>query len=158
MSVLEIPPDTATKQRAGTVEPPATPAKRKSRQGLTRQGKHRLQTIEALDRRTAAAQSALKLIETLSSSLGGDDQLSAQQRQLVTRAALTGAMVADFEARWVAGEPVPLAEYLAAVNTQRRVLATLGLERRQKDITTTPPSVEAYLAHVNAQEKATATP
>jgi len=126
--------DAATIQQGVTTDGSIAAPKRKSRQGQTRQGKHRLLTIDALDGRTAAAQAALKLIDSLSMSLGGE--LSAQQRQLVTRAALTGAIVADFEARWVAGEPVPLAEYLAAVNTQRRVLATLGIERQAKPMKT----------------------
>jgi hypothetical protein len=100
----------------------------------TRQGKARLVTLDGLDARTAAAKAARHLIETLSSDLGGDDQLSAGQRQLVHRAALCGAIIADFEARWVAGQTIPLNEYLSAVNVQRRVLATLGLERRVKDV------------------------
>jgi hypothetical protein len=33
-------------------------------------------------------------------------------------------------------EPIPLNEYLSAVNVQRRVLATLGLERRSKPVET----------------------
>jgi hypothetical protein len=60
----------------------------------------------------------------------------------VKRAALCGAIVADFEARWVAGQLVELGEYLAAVNVQRRVLATLGLRRRARDVT--PPDPLEY--------------
>ena len=74
------------------------------------------------------------MIASISIDLGGDDQLSAGERELVRRAALCGAIVADFEARWVAGQDVELNEYLAAVNVQRRVLATLGLQRRAKDV------------------------
>lgn len=59
------------------------------------------------------------------------------------RAAMTGAIVADFEARWVAGEQVQLGDYLQAVNVQRRLLATLGLERRARDVT---PTLQEYLA------------
>jgi hypothetical protein len=109
---------------------------------LTRQGKARLLTLDALDARTAAAREARNLITTLSDDLGGAEQLSAGERQLVTRAAMTGAIVADFEARWVAGEPVALGDYLSAVNVQRRVLATLGLQRRQRDVT---PTLADYL-------------
>ncbi len=85
-----------------------------------------------MDARTAACAAAHQLIETLSSDLGGEDRLSAGEKQLVQRAAMTGAIVADFETRWIAGEQVPLGDYLQAVNVQRRVLATLGLERRQR--------------------------
>src|SRR5215831_17166012 len=84
----------------------------------TRQGKARLVSIDALDQRTAAAQAARRLIANLFSSMGGESRLSEGERQLCQRAALVGAIVADFEARWVAGEPVELGEYLQAVNVQ----------------------------------------
>ena len=107
---------------------------------LTRQGKARLLTLDSLDLRTAAYADATKLIDTLSRDLG--DDLSEGERQLVTRAALVGAIVADFEARWVSGQQIPLGDYLSAVNVQRRVLATLGLQRRAKNVT---PSLSQYL-------------
>ena len=97
--------------------------------------KQRFLTLDALDERTTAYNQAIKLIKTLATDMGGDDQLSEGERQLVTRAALVGAIVADFETRWISGQQIPLSEYLSAVNVQRRVLATLGLERRQKDVT-----------------------
>jgi hypothetical protein len=114
------------------------------RQSRTRQGRARLLTLDHLDQRTAAARAARSLVDHLTSDLGGPDQLSAGERELVKRAALCGAIVADFEARWVAGQLVELGEYLSAVNVQRRVLATLGLRRRARDVT--PPSLREYLA------------
>ena len=72
-------------------------------------------------------------IDTLSRDLG--DDLSEGERQLVTRVAMTGAIVSDFEARWVAGEQIALSDYLQACRTQCRLLAFLGLARRLKDIT-----------------------
>jgi hypothetical protein len=100
----------------------------------TRQGKARLLTLDALDFRTAAYADAKKLVERLSTDLGGDDQLSEGERQLVMRTAMTGAIVADFEARWVAGQPIALADYLTACRTQCRLLALLGLQRRPRDV------------------------
>jgi hypothetical protein len=105
------------------------------RQARTRQGRVRLLTLDHLDQRTAAAKAARSLVAHLTSDLGGDDQLSAGERELVKRAALCGAIVADYECRWIAGQPVELNEYLAAVNAQRRVLVTLGLRRRAVDVT-----------------------
>ena len=49
-------------------------------------------------------------IDTLSRDLG--DDLSEGERQRVTRVAMTGAIVSDFEARWVAGEQIALSDYL----------------------------------------------
>jgi|SoimicmetaTmtLMA_FD_contig_61_635408_length_667_multi_2_in_0_out_0_1 hypothetical protein len=127
--------DASSKQQA--CEQNQQPSGRLPRRAVrTRQGRARLLTLDSLDGRTAAAQAARQLIDTLTSDLGGADQLSEGQRQLVQRAAVCGAMIADYEARWIAGEPIPLNEYLAAVNVQRRVLATLGLERRAKPVET----------------------
>jgi hypothetical protein len=44
---------------------------------------------------------------------------------------------------------VPLSDYLTAVNVQRRVLATLGLQRRQRDVS---PTLSDYLEHEEAVE------
>jgi hypothetical protein len=108
----------------------------------TRAGKIKLVSLDQLDGRTAAAKEARQLIATLSADLGND--LSVGEQQLVTRAAMLGAIMSDFEARWVAGEQMPLMDYLAAVNVQRRVLATLhgGLPRRSRDVT--PPDPLLY--------------
>ena len=138
-TVTEVQPDTDAVQQPCGADPVVLP-----RQARTRQGRARLLTLDHLDQRTAAAKAARNLVTHLTSDLGGDDQLSAGERELVKRAALCGAIVADFEARWVAGQPVELNEYLAAVNVQRRVLATLGLQRRPRDVTL--PSLREYLA------------
>jgi hypothetical protein len=128
-----VPEATDVQQPCGGTDAAVLP-----RQSRTRQGRARLLTLDHLDQRTAAARAARSLVDHLTSDLGGDDQLSAGERELVKRAALCGAIVADFEARWVAGQLVELGEYLAAVNVQRRVLATLGLRRRPVDVTPDP--------------------
>jgi hypothetical protein len=84
-------------------------------------GKARLLTLDAQ-------------VSALTEDRGGKDQVSVAEQALIMRAAILGAIVSDFEARWVAGEPIPLPEYLSAVNVQRRVLATLGLKREQRTI------------------------
>ena len=97
-------------------------------------GKVRLLSLAALDGRTVAARRAKELIEAIESDLGGADHLSEGARQLVQRAAVLGTYVESCEAQWLAGEEVDLTDYLAAINSQRRVLATIGLERRQRDL------------------------
>jgi hypothetical protein len=101
----------------------------------TRKGKTRLLTLDALDGRTAAYVAARKLVETMSRDLGGADQLSEGERQLVQRVALVGAIVSDFETKWVAGQKIELGDYLQACRTQCRLLSSLGLQRRSRDIT-----------------------
>jgi hypothetical protein len=85
--------------------------------------KLRLLTLGHLDGRTLAARRARELIEA-----------SEGEKQLVQRAAVLGAYIESLEVRWLNGEKVDLADYLAACNTQRRILATVGLARRTKDI------------------------
>jgi len=46
-----------------------------------------------------------------------------------------GTYIESCEAQWLAGQEVALGDYLAAINAQRRVLSTVGLERRQRDVT-----------------------
>jgi hypothetical protein len=67
----------------------------------------------------------------------------------VQRAAILGAYIEDFETRWIKGEQFDSSEYLSAINAQRRVLATIGLERRARDITdSTAVSIARQLAAV----------
>ena len=64
-TAVEIPLDTAAMQPANNGTGAKLP-----RRSRTRQGKTRLLTFESLDGRTAAAQAALKLIDTLSGDWG----------------------------------------------------------------------------------------
>jgi len=74
--------------------------------------------------------------------LGGDTEVTVAGRQLVQRAAVLGAFIEDAETRWVRGEGIEVAEYLMAINAQRRVLATLGLKRVARDVT---PDLHEYV-------------
>jgi hypothetical protein len=99
----------------------------------------RLKTLAALDARTHAASRAFDIRDGLLSDLGGIDNTSAAEQQLVQRAAVLAARIEDCECRWLQGETISINEHLAAVNCQRRVLETLGVHgRRAKDITPTP--------------------
>jgi hypothetical protein len=106
--------------------------------------KLRLLTLEHLDGRTRAAHRARELIAAMEQDLGGPTNLSTGERQLIQRAACLGAFVESCETRWLGGAVVELAEYLAAINVQRRILATLGLRRRPKELDAL--SLSEYLA------------
>jgi hypothetical protein len=84
-----------------------------------------------------------EIIAAIETDLGGADRLSEGERQLVQRAAVLGAFIENCEATYLRNEDVELADYLAAINAQRRVLATLGLRRVPKDVT---PNLSTYLA------------
>jgi hypothetical protein len=116
-------------------------------------GKLRLLTLGHLDGRTAAARRARELIEAIEADLGGG--VTEGSRQLVQRAAVLGTYIESCEAQWLAGEAVELADYLAAINSQRRVLATLGLQRVARDVT---PDLRTYIASKQAEALPPATP
>lgn len=141
-----------TKKIWSKILPPAEPQVSAQSDGDPSQvpaGKLRLLTLDSLDRRTAASRRARELIEAIEADLGGGDHLSQGQRQLVQRAAVLGTFIESCEAKWLGGTAVDLADYLAAINSQRRVLATIGLERRAREVT---PSVADYVAHIAKEE------
>src|SRR5262245_28590746 len=111
----------------------------------TRYGKLRFLTLADIDKRTVAFRETTRIMEEIESDLGGPDQLSAGERQLVQRVGVLGALLSDIEARWIRGEPLDPVAYCTIVNAQRRVLETIGLRRRPKDVT---PSVRDYLHHI----------
>ena len=98
----------------------------------------RLRSLDELDGRTAAAIRARRLVASLLADAGGEANATEGMRQLIQRAAVIGAFCEDVETRWIAGESIDLEPYLAAANTQKRVLATIGLERRSRDVTPDP--------------------
>lgn len=111
------------------------PMERKKRSVLP--SKLRLRSIDDLDGRTTAARSAQELRKALSNDLGGPDSLSAMQLAILDNVCLLGAALGHLAASYLAGEGADLALYATLSNSQRRLLADLGLERRAKDIT--PP-------------------
>jgi len=108
--------------------------------------KLRLLTLDQLDHRTAAAKRCRDLIGAIELDLGGSDRLSTSERQIIQRAAITGAVLEDIETRWLAGDPIDPALYATLGNAQRRLLETIGLRRRARDVT---PSVDEYVARLN---------
>jgi hypothetical protein len=99
---------------------------------IVKQGYVRFLTLKDLDQRCRAAARVKQIMSALESDLSGADadQLSEAKKQLIMRAAMAAVICEDFETRFALGEPIELPDYLTAINVQRRVLATLGLERR----------------------------
>jgi hypothetical protein len=98
--------------------------------------------LNQLDGRTLPAKNARALIAEFESDLGGADRLSAAEREIIKRAALASAMIEHMETAWLAGQPLDVTAYTALVNVQRRLLATVGLERRARDVT---PDLARYI-------------
>ena len=96
--------------------------------------KVRLMTRSDLDGRTLAARKVRDTEQAIAEDLGGADRLSEGQRQLARRAAILGALLESVEVLWASGQEFDLGQYLATVNCHRRVLGTLGLERRTRPV------------------------
>jgi hypothetical protein len=109
-------------------------------------------SLDRLDGRTIACRRARELVSSLQADLGGTDRLSEGTRQLVRRAAVLGVFIENSEAAWLAGQEVALGDYLSAVNSQRRVLTTIGLERRPRDVP--HQSLEEIAAELEAERNA----
>ena len=101
---------------------------------MTRPVKAKLATLADLDGRTVAARMAKDTISAIESDLGGADNITTAQRQIIESAAVTGAMVADMGSRWLAGEQIDLALFTTLCNSQRRLREAVGLERRAKPV------------------------
>jgi hypothetical protein len=100
-------------------------------------GKLRLVTLDHLDNRTIASRRVRELISKITLDVTGGDnsQLTEATKQLIQNAGMLAGIIESSAAAWLSGDPVDLASYYAALNTQRRILLTLGLDRRQRDVT-----------------------
>lgn len=107
-------------------------------QSASEGGKVRLMTLASLDRRTASFKAADKLRAEFVSDMGGPTNITTAQRELVGRAALLAVILADLEARYLLDGELALDAYLPTVNSLKRVLQALGLERRACNVTPDP--------------------
>ena len=105
-------------------------------------GKARLLSLSQIDGRTLAARAVRTLITSIEADLGGGDRLSTGEREIIKRAAITGAVLEDIEARWLAGGPIDAALYARLGNVQRRLLETIGLRRVPREVV---PRLRDYL-------------
>ncbi len=115
-----------------------------------RGGKVRLLTLDALDGRTRAAQAVRETRAEVMADLGGADQLSTLERLAVDHVAMLAAMLRDAGVRWLQGEAIDPAAIGALVNTFNRSAATLGWQRRARDVT---PDLRTYMADRAAERE-----
>ena len=80
------------------------------------------------------------------SDLGGRDMISEAQLSLIKRASTLELELEQAEGRLSKGEQIDLDSYGRAASHLRRLLESLGLERKPRNVT--PPSVEEYARHV----------
>ena len=111
--------------------------------------------LPELDGRSTWARRAKELLASfLNGQLGGEGNYSEAEHVLVMRAVVLIIELerreAEFAKAGAAGDNA-LAIYQTTVNTLRRTLESIGLQRRAKVIT--PPTVEQYLQHRQREER-----
>jgi hypothetical protein len=112
----------------------------------------RLLSFADLDARTAPTRKVHEVARRIERDLGGD--LSTAQAALVLRAANLIALCEHSEVCFLTGRVASLADYLQAANTLKRLLATLGLRRVPKDVS----SLSEYLAQAHGVDDREAAP
>ena len=89
-----------------------------------------LKTLNQLDLRCVAAKRVRQLVATWENELGGAAAMTESLRQLIQRAALLSVLIESSEAEWLSGGTLAEGTYFAAINSQRRILDTIGIDRR----------------------------
>jgi hypothetical protein len=121
----------------------ANKAKRLARAKIQPEGRRRshhavrpqLQTIATLDGRTNAAKLFKKLIANIETDLGGHDELSEIEVQLVEAYAGSSVLLANLNAKIALGEDISAGEHALIASTMVRLAGKLGLRRRPRDVT-----------------------
>ncbi|RFU14371.1 hypothetical protein DZD18_02095 [Rhodobacteraceae bacterium W635] len=94
--------------------------------------------LDRLDVRTAIAVTMRARWQQITDDLGGEDHLSYAQRSLIERALWLEHWLAVQERALADGqyEAFDAGKWTQACNSLMGILKTLGIERRQKDVTT----------------------
>jgi hypothetical protein len=100
-----------------------------------------LPEIGPVDGRTRPAIKFRETAGALASDLGGADQLTRAQMELVRRVSGFAVLADQIEEQLCRGELVDLEAYVAVAGTQARILRTLGLKRLTKPV----PTLAEYL-------------
>ncbi|MEH2573478.1 hypothetical protein [Bradyrhizobium sp. AZCC 1708] len=119
------------------------PVQRTRRSGVTNGSRLHL---ELRDNRSLWARRLRDLLALMVSDLGGVENVSEAEKSLVRRASMLTLQLELMEQKWAMkdGEATEksLITYQRVANSLRRILESLGLRRRSKDIT---PTLDQYL-------------
>ena len=109
--------------------------------------------LPGVDGRSTWVRRLRDLIALHLNDLGGDDDVSEATRSIIRRAATLTTELERMEAAFaLAGEAQPdqLETYQRCANTLRRLLESIGFERRARDIT---PNNDRYQRFIEAYER-----
>ncbi len=109
--------------------------------------------LAEVDHRSALMRRLRDLIALHTSDLGGADLVSESEQRLIRRAAMLTLQLEMLDSKFAAADALAgerdLDLYQKLSNTLRRLLTSLGLQRRAKTVT---PSLDEYLASRSAAE------
>ena len=104
--------------------------------------KNRTPSFLEEDQRLAPARRFRILVQRMAIDLGGLENLSAGEQQLIRRCAMISVACEQMEQKATAGEPFDATTYGTLTGHLTRALRTLGLKRLPRD---TAPSLRDYL-------------
>lgn len=99
--------------------------------------------LDSVDGRSVLARRYRDILGQLISDIGGDP--SEAQSIICRRAATLAVWAEQAESAMAGGNALNIAEFTTAVNTLRRLLSDIGLERRAREIV---PTLKDYLGSV----------
>ena len=107
--------------------------------------------VAGVDQRSTWCRRLRDLVQLHLSDLGGEDNVSEAEKSLIRRVAVLSVEMERMEAAFAVDEAEAdaLDAYQRASNSLRRLLTTLGLKRRARDIT---PSLSTYIRKIEAQK------
>jgi hypothetical protein len=114
------------------------------------------QLLPGIDGRSAWTRRARDLISALIADLGGVENCSAAEQSIVRRACVLTVELERMERQFALDEqasPADLETYQRCANSLRRLLESVGLQRRTRDVSLLDPL--EYARRVDAQEAAT---
>jgi hypothetical protein len=94
--------------------------------------------LNGVDGRSLIARRYREVGAAIALDIAGESELTEAQRQLIRTASGLIVLREDLDTKIANGKPVDVSEYTHIANGLRRLLTTLGLERRAKDITLDP--------------------
>ena len=104
-----------------------------------------LLTLKGLGHRSPAYRATKQLIREIEADLGGAENLTAAERQMVQHGAVLGAIAQDYEARYLMGRQPDLTLLCRVLKAQRSCFDAVGYRRRQRDVT---PTLDSFLGNL----------
>ncbi len=90
--------------------------------------------LSTLDGRARVAKELRSRLIALQNDIGGEANLSYQQRSICERIVHIEALIQSMEHGMAEGREVPLGNYIQGLNTLVGLFKTIGLERRTKEL------------------------